>query len=84
MKNKQSLVNMMFVAITLLTIVGKSLPVNSAGRLILTVISILIVIPYTVIFVKDKMYNSKLNLFTAILSIFQIMNILYYTYVLKK
>lgn len=84
MKNKQSLVNMIFVLITLLTIIAKSLPVNSTGRLTLTVISVILLIPYIVIIVKDKMFNNRLNLFTAILSIFQVINILYYTYILKK
>lgn len=84
MKNKQSLVNMIFVLITLITIVAKSLPVNSTVRLALTVISVILLIPYIVIMVKDKMFNNRLNLFTAILSIFQVINILYYTYILKK
>ncbi|WP_027626592.1 hypothetical protein [Clostridium lundense] len=84
MKNKQSLVNMIFILITIFTIFAKSLPVGSTGRLVLTIISILLVIPYVIIIIKDKMYNNKLNLFAAILAIFQIFNILYYTYVLKK
>lgn len=84
MKNKQSLVNIIFILITVFTIFGKSLPVNSTGRLVLTAISILLVIPYVIIIIKDKMYNNRLNLFTVILAIFQIFNILYYTYVLKK
>ncbi|KAJ49508.1 hypothetical protein BD780_000534 [Clostridium tetanomorphum] len=84
MRNKQSIINMLFILITFITIFARSFPVNSTERMILTIISIILAIPHITIIVKDKMYNNKLNLFTAILAVFQIMNVLYYSYILKK
>ena len=84
MKNKQSIVNILFGLVTFLTIIAKSYPPSSNIRLILTVISIIAAIPFLFILVKNKMYTNRLNLFVGILVIFQIINIFYYTYVLVK
>ncbi|AVP55725.1 hypothetical protein K144313037_05720 [Clostridium tetani] len=84
MKNNQSNLNILFVLVTLITIVSRSFDVGSIFRIILLAISIIMAIPYFYILVKNKMYkNNLLNLFAAILVFYQIINIIYYTYVLK-
>ncbi|MBU5485618.1 hypothetical protein KQI86_14960 [Clostridium sp. MSJ-11] len=84
MKNKQSILNILFGLITFLTIIAKSYPVGSNGRMILTIVSIIAAVPFLFILVKNKMYNNRLNMFVGILVVFQIINIFYYTYVLKS
>ncbi|MBE6063915.1 hypothetical protein [Clostridium cochlearium] len=84
MKNNQSILNVLFILVTVITIISRSFEVGSIYRIILLAISIIISIPYFYILVKNKMYkNNLLNLFVAILVFFQIINIIYYTYVLK-
>lgn len=84
MKNNQSTLNILFISVTLITIVSRSFEVGSIYRSILLIASIIIAIPYIYILIKNKMYsNNILNLFVAILVFFQIINIIYYTYVLK-
>lgn len=84
MKDKQRMTTLLFGVVTFLTIIGKGYPPESNIRLILTIVSVLVAIPYLYIFVKEKMYENRLNLFVSILVIFQIINIIYYTYVLVK
>ncbi|WP_315116124.1 hypothetical protein [uncultured Clostridium sp.] len=83
-KNKQSILNILFGLITFITIIAKSYPAESSVRLILTVVSIIIAIPFLFILVKNKMYTNRLNMFIGILVVFQIINIFYYTYVLQS
>ncbi|WP_270474618.1 hypothetical protein [Clostridium cochlearium] len=84
MKNNQSILNVLFILVTVITIISRSFEVGSIYRIILLAISIIISIPYFYILVKNKMYkNNLLNLFVAVLVFFQIINIIYYTYVLK-
>ncbi|GAA0730694.1 hypothetical protein GCM10008905_32290 [Clostridium malenominatum] len=84
MKDKQRIATFLFGIITFLTIIAKSYPPQSNVRLILTIGSILLAIPFLYIFVKEKMHTNRLNLFVGILVVFQIINIIYYTYVLVK
>lgn len=84
MKNNQSNLNILFVLVTLITILSRNFQVGSIYRIILVVISIIIAIPYFYILVKNKMYkNNLLNVFVAILVFYQIINIIYYTYIVK-
>lgn len=84
MEKKQSILNILFGLITFITIVAKSYPAQSNIRLVLTVLSIIAAIPFLFILVKNKMYTNRLNMFVGILVVFQIINIFYYTYVLKS
>ncbi|BDR88784.1 hypothetical protein N072000002_05850 [Clostridium tetani] len=58
MKNNQSNLNILFVLVTLITIVSRSFDVGSIFRIILLAISIIMAIPYFYILVKNKMYKN--------------------------
>ncbi|WP_125153179.1 hypothetical protein [Clostridium rectalis] len=84
MKDKQSLTTLAFIVITFTTILGKSFPISSPLRVVFTIFSIIILLPYLYTVIKDKMFSNKLTLFCIILSVLQVLNVLYYTYILKK
>ena len=54
MKNNQSILNVLFILVTVITIISRSFEVGSIYRIILLAISIIISIPYFYILVKNK------------------------------
>lgn len=83
MKRKQSFLNGIFILVTILTILANNFPVHSIGRIVLTVVSAVLVIPYMFLLLKNKLYENRLNIFAAILLIYQIINVVYYSHIFR-
>jgi len=83
MKRKQSFLNGIFILVILLNILANNFLVHSIKRIVLTVVSAVLVIPYMFLLLKNKLYENRLNIFATILLIYQIINVVYYSHIFR-